>query len=127
MRYIVCVLSFFYVLHWFNQGGLDKRKLGLRIFLIILGLQSFSVGAQIALRGWFQRNFTSVAAMFEDRFELWTIDTLRDSEVATPIESQQTTKDDGVTEIRLKPIELPARRSKELRALTGWYPLLCLF
>ncbi|XP_024364560.1 uncharacterized protein [Physcomitrium patens] len=82
---------------------------------------------EIALRGWFQRNFTSVAAMFEDRFELWTIDTLRDSEVATPIESQQTTKDDGVTEIRLKPIELPARRSKELRALTGWRYVYSLY
>jgi hypothetical protein len=30
--------------------------------------------AQIALQSWFQRNYTSIVAMFEDRFELWTIE-----------------------------------------------------
>ena len=64
----------------------------------------------------------SVVAMFEDRFELWTIERLPNSEGATQMGSQQLTKDDDlIDELKLKRIELPARRGKELRALTGWY------
>lgn len=76
---------------------------------------------EIALQSWFQRNFTSVVAMFEDRFELWTIERLSNFVGATQIGSQQLTKDDNpVDELKLKLVELPARRGKELRALTGW-------
>lgn len=63
--------------------------------------------------------------MFEDRFELWTIGRLSNFEGATQIGSQQLTKnDDPVDELKLKRIELPARRGKELRALSGWYLFL---
>ncbi|KAG0598296.1 hypothetical protein M758_12G062200 [Ceratodon purpureus] len=76
---------------------------------------------EIALQSWFQRNYMSVVAMFEDRFELWTIERLPNSEGATQMGSQQLTKDDDlIDELKLKRIELPARRGKELRALTGW-------
>jgi hypothetical protein len=80
---------------------------------------------QIALQSWFQRNYTSVVAMFEDRFELWTIERLSNFVGATQIGSQQLTKDDNpIDELKLKLVELPARRGKELRALTGWYLFL---
>ena len=80
---------------------------------------------QIALQSWFERNFTSVVAMFEDRFELWTIERLSNFEGAPQIGNQQLTRDDDpIDELKLKRIELPARRGKELRALTGWYLFL---
>lgn len=72
------------------------------------------------MQSWFQRNYTSVVAMFEDRFELWTIERLSSMEEAT----QQMKDDDPVEELRLKRVEFPARRGKELRALTGWYLVL---
>jgi len=76
---------------------------------------------QIALQSWFQRNYTSVVAMFEDRFELWTIERLSNMERSVQIGSQQLMKDDDpIEELRLKQIEFPARRGKELRTLTGW-------
>lgn len=82
---------------------------------------------EIALQSWFQRNFTSVVAMFEDRFELWTIERLSNMEGATHIGSQQLMKDDSVGELRFKQIEFPARRGKELRALTGWRYIYSLY
>lgn len=83
-----------------------------------------SLFVQIALQSWFQRNYTSVVAMFEDRFELWTIERLSSSEGATQTRFQQLRKNDPVDELKLKRLELPARRGKELRALTGWYLFL---
>lgn len=62
--------------------------------------------------------------MFEDRFELWTMERLSNMKGATQIGSQQQMIDDDPVELKLKRIELPARRGKELRALTGWYLFL---
>lgn len=67
--------------------------------------------------------------MFEDRFELWTIQRLCNGGQVSKEESQksseqgpQARKDEDLAQgIKLAVVQLPARRSKELRALTGWY------
>lgn len=79
---------------------------------------------QVALNGWLNLNFTSVAAMFEDRFDLWT---LQRRPIASVDKKQvkDTSPGNGEKEIkraglRLTRLQLPARRSDELKALTGW-------
>lgn len=76
--------------------------------------------AQIELQSWFQRNYTSVVAMFEDRFTLWTIESAPNPNMDGAAQQQMKTVDDSAEDLRLKLVEVPARRGKELRALTGW-------
>lgn len=87
------------------------------------------MSCQVALRSWLQQNFSSVVAMFEDRFELWTIQRLcnggqvSEEEIRKSTEqgSQARKDEDPAQGIKLAVVQLSARRSKELRALTGWY------
>lgn len=74
---------------------------------------------EIALQSWFQRNYTSVVSMFEDRFTLWTIESAPNP-ITDGGAQQQMKVDDSGEDLRLKLVEVPARRGKELRALTGW-------
>lgn len=75
--------------------------------------------AQIALQSWFQRNYTSVVSVFEDRFTLWTIESAPNPTTDGGAQQQMKVDDCG-EDLRLKLVEVPARRGKELRALTGW-------
>jgi hypothetical protein len=87
----------------------------------------FPLSGQVALNGWLQKNFSSVVAMFEDRFELWTIQ-------GTTISNQHSVKGNKTKrqggqlkqkehpqELRFSWLQMPARRSRELKGLTGWY------
>lgn len=84
---------------------------------------------QVALNRWLQQNFESVVAMFDDRYELYVLSrqqrempenhkraiwwkrfTFRNSEAAS-VENF----------VQISAFSLPAKRTKELRALTGWY------
>ena len=67
--------------------------------------------------------------MFEDRFELWTIQRLCSGGQVSEEEIKKSTEqgpkarkdEDPAQGIKLAVVQLSARRSKELRALTGWY------
>lgn len=89
----------------------------------------YYLSAQVALRGWLQQNFSSVVAMFEDRYELWTIQKRPITEGTTTKggrskeQASQAKGKDTSDELKLTRIELPARRSKELKGLTGWYAI----
>lgn len=93
------------------------------------GFLHFCMSCQVALRSWLQQNFSSVVAMFEDRFELWTIQRLYNGGQISEEEIQKSTEqgpnarqdEDPAQGIKLAVVQLSARRSKELRALTGWY------
>ncbi|KAL2622217.1 hypothetical protein R1flu_002422 [Riccia fluitans] len=81
---------------------------------------------EVALNGWLNQNFSSVVAMFEDRFELWTF-----QRQSTPcaaekkVRSKRQPEKGEVKEVEspelvLTRVQLPARRGDELKALTGW-------
>lgn len=81
---------------------------------------------QVALNGWLQKNFSSVVAMFEDRFELWTIQGTTISN-QHPVKGNKTKWQGGQLkqkehpqELRFSWLQMPARRSRELKGLTGW-------
>lgn len=94
---------------------------------------------QVALNQWLHQNMEAVVSMYEDRFDLRTLQsqliegpsktntdnfswwkrlTLRKSEsVASPLHY-----------VVINDISITVKRTKELRALTGWYVLsLCYF
>ncbi|KAG6550531.1 hypothetical protein Mapa_007900 [Marchantia paleacea] len=79
---------------------------------------------EVALNGWLNLNFTSVVAMFEDRFDLWTFQR-RPIPSVDKNQVKDTSSGNGEKEVkraclRLTRLQLPARRSDELKALTGW-------
>lgn len=86
----------------------------------------FPLSGQVALNGWLQKNFSSVVAMFEDRFELWTIQGTTISN-QHPVKGNKTKWQGGQLkqkehpqELRFSWLQMPARRSRELKGLTGW-------
>jgi hypothetical protein len=65
--------------------------------------------------------------MFEDRFELWTIQGTTISN-QYPVKGNKTKRQGGQLkqkehpqELRFSWLQMPARRSRELKGLTGWY------
>jgi hypothetical protein len=87
----------------------------------------FPLSGQVALNGWLQKNFSSVVAMFEDRFELWTIQGTTISN-QHPVKGNKTKRQGGQLkqkehpqELRFSWLQMPARRSRELKGLMGWY------
>lgn len=99
-------------------------------FLVLMHKHLLSnLDLQVALNRWLQQNFESVVAMFDDRYELYVLSrqqrempenhkraiwwkrfAFRNSE-APSVENF----------VQISPFSLPAKRTKELRALTGWY------
>ncbi|CAM6093716.1 unnamed protein product [Calypogeia fissa] len=88
---------------------------------------------QVGLYGWLNQNFASVAAMFEDRFDLWTLQRrlspaagreLRKASIKKQVKKVIEARADDLV---LTLSQLPARRSLELKALTGWRYYYSLF
>ncbi|KAL3691859.1 hypothetical protein R1sor_005510 [Riccia sorocarpa] len=80
---------------------------------------------EVALNGWLNQNFSSVVAMFEDRFELWTfqrrsIPKADEKQAKSKRRPENREQDVESPELVLTRVQLPARRSDELKALTGW-------
>ncbi|XP_072979693.1 uncharacterized protein [Typha angustifolia] len=91
---------------------------------------------ELALNRWLQQNFESVISMYEDRFELYVL-----------CRQQREIPDDNQEEViwwkrlafrkpaarslvncvHISPFSLPVKRTKELRALTGWRYYFSLF
>ncbi|WOL19297.1 hypothetical protein Cni_G28095 [Canna indica] len=85
---------------------------------------------EVVLNQWLQENFESVTSMYEDRFELHIL--CREL-LDNPIQSQNDSVDwwkklpfrksaikSSLPYVHISPFSLPLRRTKELRALTGW-------
>ncbi|GLJ11237.1 hypothetical protein SUGI_0148120 [Cryptomeria japonica] len=85
---------------------------------------------EVALSRWLQDNFFSVVAIYEDRFNLWTFETV-------PLKTPPATKsskyrwwkkmkylkmvgEEPLEDIIITQVLLPMKRTKELRALLGW-------
>lgn len=92
---------------------------------------------EVALSQWLQQNFESVVSMYEDRFELFV---LRREQLVDTRENQSERRAwwsmfafekktySSLHYVQIRPFALPVKRTKELRALTGWkyYFSLCL-
>lgn len=106
----------------------------MRIFL------GFTVGhmvsIQVVLSQWLYQNINSVASMYEDRFDLRTLEShvIQDSSKGEANKSSWW-KNFGMLKSRsassplrfvvINCISVPVKRTKELRALTGWYVPYC--
>ena len=85
---------------------------------------------KVAINGWLHQYFESVVSMYEDRFELYV---LRRRACDNPVDSQsektnwfrlafqKPSTSTSLDYVCISPYSLPVRRTKELRALTGWY------
>lgn len=94
------------------------------------------ISLKVAINGWLHQYFESVVSMYEDRFELYVL-CRKVSEKPVDNQAEKTNwwrlalgKPSTATlmeYVHISPFSLPVRRTKELRALTGWYsrPLLC--
>lgn len=103
----------------------------------ILGFTvGYMVSLQVVLSQWLYQNMDSVASMYEDRFDLRTLESqvIQDSSKDEANKSSWW-KNIGVLKSRsvssplsfvvIKCISVPVKRTKELRALTGWYVPYC--
>lgn len=83
---------------------------------------------EVALNGWLNENFRSVAAMFEDRFELWILKSnpiILGGDRSVKAKKRSTGQAGNVkerehSELVIGQYKLSARRVRELRALKGW-------
>ncbi|CAN6238243.1 unnamed protein product [Urochloa humidicola] len=91
---------------------------------------------EVAINWWLRQYFESVVSMYEDRFELYVLCRKR-SEKPADNQAERTNwwrlafgKPSApalLDYVNISPFSLPARRTKELRALTGWRYYFSLF
>lgn len=90
---------------------------------------------EVALNQWLQQNFASVVSMYEDQFEL---SILCSKKLEDPLENEKSvwskifthwrwTTAPSFSYIQISRVSLPVKRTKELRALTGWRYYFSLF
>ncbi|KAF8693237.1 hypothetical protein HU200_038619 [Digitaria exilis] len=91
---------------------------------------------EVAINWWLHQYFKSVVSMYEDRFELYV---LCRKECEKPADNQaemtnwwrlpfgKPSVPTLLNYVNISPFSLPARRTKELRALTGWRYYFSLF
>ncbi|MCO5550658.1 hypothetical protein L7F22_004147 [Adiantum nelumboides] len=81
---------------------------------------------EVALNGWLNDNFQSVTAMFEDRFDLWILNSGHKNHVNQKNQSSKVRlenhreQDSGKSAVVIGQYKMFARRARELRRLTGW-------
>ncbi|KAK3154198.1 hypothetical protein QOZ80_2BG0187530 [Eleusine coracana subsp. coracana] len=91
---------------------------------------------EVAVNWWLHQYFESVVSMYEDRFELYVL-SRKKCENPADNQAEKTNwwklafgKPDApilVNYVNISPFSLPARRTKDLRALTGWRYNFSLF
>lgn len=92
---------------------------------------------EVALNQWLLQNFESVVSMYEDRFD---VSVLCRKKHEDPLESQSEKSTwwkiftfrksetlPSLNYVLISPVSLPVKRTKELRALTGWRYYFSLF
>lgn len=102
-------------------------------------IQSFFTKAssfyQVALYQWLYQNLEAVASMYEDRFDLWTFESQLIEKVDNSwngnyswwkrlVHKKSDTVSSKLDHVLINNFCMPVKRTKELRALTGWYDLL---
>ncbi|KAG0447056.1 hypothetical protein HPP92_028503 [Vanilla planifolia] len=84
---------------------------------------------EVLLKQWLQQNFESVISLYEDRFELLVLsreklDDMAKSQSKSSIWQKLIFRRQWTASrsnyVRIKPISLTVKRTKELQALTGW-------
>jgi len=84
---------------------------------------------KVAINWWLHQYFKSVISMYEDRFELYVLCSKK-CEKTDDNQAERANwwriafgKPNVLTldYVNISPFSLPARRTKELRALIGWY------
>jgi hypothetical protein len=92
----------------------------------------YFISLKAAINGWLHQYFESVVSMYEDRFELYVLSRRAcDNPVDNQSERtnwfrlafQKPSASNPMDYVCISPFSLPVRRTKELRALTGWYSL----
>lgn len=115
----------------------DCLRIWLQLHSNILALLGLSdsmlislISWKVAINWWLHQYFESVVSMYEDRFELYV---LCKKECEKPADNQAETGNwwrlafgkpsvpTLLNYVNISPFSLPARRTKELRALAGWY------
>ncbi|RCV06560.1 hypothetical protein SETIT_1G172400v2 [Setaria italica] len=90
---------------------------------------------EVAINWWLHQYFESVVSMYEDRFELYVL-CRKQGEKPADNQAKRTNwrlafrKPSApalLDYVNISPFSLPARRTKELRALTGWRYYISLF
>uniref|UniRef100_A0A452XV73 Uncharacterized protein n=1 Tax=Aegilops tauschii subsp. strangulata TaxID=200361 RepID=A0A452XV73_AEGTS len=91
---------------------------------------------EVAINGWLHQYFESVVSMYEDRFELYVL-CRRSCKSTTDNQPDKTnwltnafrkpSTSTRLDYVCISPFSLPVRRTKELRALTGWRYYYSLF
>jgi hypothetical protein len=95
---------------------------------------------KVAINWWLHQYFESVISMYEDRFELYVLSRKKCGKAADNqaeetnwwrLAFRKPAAPILVNYVNISPFSLPARRTKELGALTGWYaqslPSPCFF
>lgn len=131
-------------MHWISQAFLSSLFCdycsGLMFgFMEKKRIQSFftktSPFYQVALYQWLYQNLEAVASMYEDRFDLWTFESQLIDKVDNSwnenyswwkrlIPRKSDTVSSTLDHVLINNFCMPVKRTKELRALTGWYDLL---
>lgn len=84
---------------------------------------------EVAINGWLHQYFESVVSMYEDRFELYVlcrracdnpVDNQSERTNWFRLAFQKPSASNPMNYVCISPFSLPVRRTKELRALTGW-------
>ncbi|PRQ25563.1 hypothetical protein RchiOBHm_Chr6g0285011 [Rosa chinensis] len=93
---------------------------------------------EVALYQWLYQNLEAVASMYEDRFDLWTFESQLIEKVDNSwnqkyswwkrlIHKKSDTASSTLDHVLISNFSMPVKRTKELRALTGWRYYFSLF
>ncbi|XP_050364746.1 uncharacterized protein LOC126783336 [Argentina anserina] len=93
---------------------------------------------EVALYQWLYQNLEAVASMYEDRFDLWTFESQLMKKVDKSwngnyswwkrlTHKESDTSSSTVDRVSIINFSMPVKRTKELRALTGWRYYFSLF
>ena len=119
---ILCTVLYYYCIFEFSAKSTSPRLMSM-FFL------------QVALSQWLYLNVEAVVSMYEDRFDLWT---LQNQLIEAPGNSQTEnyswwqrltlrkfdTMSSPMHYTMIGQFSMPVKRMKELRALRGWYVVL---
>nr|XP_011458194.1 PREDICTED: uncharacterized protein LOC101297793 [Fragaria vesca subsp. vesca]XP_011458195.1 PREDICTED: uncharacterized protein LOC101297793 [Fragaria vesca subsp. vesca] len=93
---------------------------------------------EVALYQWLYQNLEAVASMYEDRFDLWTFESQLIKKADNSwnenyswwkrlIHKKSDTASSTLDHVLINNFSMPVKRTKELRALTGWRYYFSLF
>uniref|UniRef100_A0ACD5W8S3 Uncharacterized protein n=1 Tax=Avena sativa TaxID=4498 RepID=A0ACD5W8S3_AVESA len=128
--FLADVISSIYLEIMSVDGDMPTEVVGSSLALCSLSTRELQKQRnEVAINGWLHQYFESVVSMYEDRFELYV---LGRRACDNPVDSQsektnwfrlpfrKPSTSTPMDYVCISPFSLPVRRTKELRALTGW-------